>query len=75
MVIDARKMELHELFMKLKNFFHDRCGQELNVDVMIDTYHNAKRIAAFSSMSGCRTNIEKKEGYYFVHITGSACCV
>jgi len=73
--IDAREIELQELFVKLKEIMCSSCSEEVNVDILVKSGSDSRKVNAFASMSGYRTSIEKKEGYYLVHISGYACCV
>ena len=75
MVIDAREIELQELFLNLKEMICSSCVKEVAVDVLVKSGSDSRKVNAFASMSGYRTSIEKKEGYYVVHISGYACCV
>jgi len=73
--IDGRETELQELFVKLKEIMCSSCGKEVDVDILVKSGSDSRKVNAFASMSGCRTRIEKKEGHYIVHISGYACCV
>jgi len=75
MVIDARRLELQELFKRLKEIFASGCGADVFIEVLVDTSANIKQIKAFISMTGCRTAIEERDGNYIVRITGTPCCV
>lgn len=75
MVIDGREIELQELFVNLKEIMCSSCGKEVDVDILVKSGSDSRKVNAFASMSGCRASIEKKEGYYIVHISGYACCV
>jgi hypothetical protein len=73
--IDAREIELKELFVRLRELMRSHCGQDLAVDVLVGSYSDSKKVTAFASMSGCQTSTEKKAEYFIVHVTGIACCV
>jgi hypothetical protein len=75
MSLDARDIELRELFVKLREIMCTSCGKDVAVDVLIKSYTDSRKVVAFASMSGCRTSVEKKEEYCIVHISGNACCV
>jgi len=74
-VIDGREIELQKLFVNLKEIMCSSCGKEVDVDILVKSGSDSRKVNAFASMSGCRTSIKKKEGYYIVHISGYACCV
>jgi len=73
--IDARDIELRELFVKLKEIMCSSCGQEVEIAILVKTYNDSKRLSTFALMSGCKTSIEKKDEYCVVRISGYACCV
>jgi hypothetical protein len=74
MVIDGRDSEMFDLFLQLKEIFAAQCGLEVRVDVLVENFHDSKRIATFAAMSGCQTETQEREGCYVVRITGSICC-
>ena len=75
MVIDARELESRELFLKVRGILAERCGREIDIEVLLSTSRESKKLKAFASMSGCRTSIREKDGFFIAHITGNACCV
>jgi hypothetical protein len=76
MVIDARGVELKELFVKLKEILSTdgRCG-DVCIEILLDTHNAAQKVRAFVSMTGCQTEIKEKKGCYVLYVTGSPCCV
>jgi hypothetical protein len=74
MHIDARELDLKDLFIKLKEILASKLGCEVSIEVLVNTSDDAKRLTAFVSMSGCRTEIDKKDNYYIMQITGIPCC-
>jgi hypothetical protein len=58
----------------MRDLLADHCGREVSVEVFLSSSGETKRLRAFVSMSGCQTEVEEKEGYYVVRITGSVCC-
>ncbi|MBI4684153.1 MAG: hypothetical protein HY755_03025 [Nitrospirae bacterium] len=76
MIIDARKnKDSRELFRTLKDVFVKEIGNEVFIEVLVDTNETAKKVKAFASMSGCQAVAEEKDGYCVVRITGRPCCV
>lgn len=75
MEIDAREIGLSELFVELRELMCSSCGKEVDIDILVKGYSDSRKLSTFALMSGCRTNIEKKEEYYIVRISGHACCV
>ena len=73
MVIDGRKIESRELFIKLKEIFARHGNEEVSVDLLLETRQDTKRAKAFVSMCGLETKIEEKEGYYLLKISGTPC--
>jgi len=73
--IDAREIELRKLFVKLKEIMCSYCGNEVDIDILVKSYSDSKKLSTFALMSGCKTSIEKKEEYCIVRISGNACCV
>ncbi len=74
MIVDARTLETRELLLRMRDVLADHCGQEVFIEVFLSGEGETKRLKAFVSMSGCQTVVERKEGYYIVHITGNVCC-
>jgi hypothetical protein len=74
MILDARTIDMRELFAQMRDLLADHVGKEVSVEVFLSGERDTKRLRAFVSMSGCQTIVEQKEGYYIVHITGSVCC-
>jgi hypothetical protein len=74
MTIDARSLDLKELLLRMREVLSDRVGQEVSVEVLLNTSDETKKLRAFVSMSGCSTTVERKEDYYVVNIKGSVCC-
>ncbi len=74
MIVDARTIASRELLLRMRDLLADHCGREVSVEVFLAGEGDAKRLRAFVSMSGCKTIVEKKEGYYIVRITGNVCC-
>ena len=75
MVIDARGIEPHELFLRLRETLASRRGVDVFIEILFDTRSTSQRAKAFVSMTGCRAEIEEREGHYLLRITGSPCCV
>jgi len=73
--LDARKIEMLELFVKLKEIMCSSCGKEVDIDILVKNYSDSRKLSTFALMSGCKTSIEKKEEYCIVRISGHACCV
>ncbi len=74
MKIDARDLDLQELFIKLKEVLASKLGCDVNIEILINTLADTKKITAFVSMAGCRTEIDKKDNYYIMHVKGTPCC-
>jgi hypothetical protein len=74
MVIDAREIELRELFLKLKDLLGCSMNNEVSFEVFVRDAGDSKKVVAFASMSGCTTAISRKNDYYVVSITGFVCC-
>lgn len=75
MNIDARELDLKELFQKLKQILASKLGEDVFIEILIQNQRDVKKIQSFAALSGCQTSVEKKEGYFIVQITGSPCCV
>ena len=74
MQIDARELDLQELLKKLKEILSSRCGSTLDIDILVNTLSEAKKITGFVSMSGCTAEIDKKDNYLIIHVRGIPCC-
>jgi hypothetical protein len=75
MYIDARELELQDLFRKLKEILASKLGEDVFLEILIQNRGDVKRIKTFVALSGCQTAVEEREGNYLVRITGSPCCV
>jgi hypothetical protein len=73
--IDGRGIELRKLLVELKEIMCSSCGKEADIDILVKSYSDSKKLSAFALMSGYKTSIEKKEEYCIVRISGHACCV
>lgn len=73
--VDARELDSQELFLKLNDILSSKWGKDVFIEILIDTFTATKKVKAYISMTGCKTEIEKKEGYYIVRVTGTPCCV
>ncbi len=74
MHIDARALETHELVLKIREILAAGHGNDLNIEILISTKAEAKKVTAFVSMSGCKSEIDKKDSYYIMRIKGTPCC-
>jgi len=74
MEIDARELDMQDLFKKLKENLSCKCGSDVSIDILLNTTEEARKISAFVSMSGCKTEIDKKGECYIMHISGTPCC-
>jgi hypothetical protein len=74
MHIDAREIELNDLLTRLKDVLTSQRGCELDIEILVNSAHDAKKIKSFVSMSGGITQIDKMNNYYIIHVTGNICC-
>jgi hypothetical protein len=74
MHIDARDLELHDLLNKLKEILASSRGCDVDIEILVNSTTDTKKITAFVSMSGCSTDIDKKNNYYIIHVKGNICC-
>jgi hypothetical protein len=74
MEIDVRNGTLDDLFHRLKDHLACHIGQEVDIEILVDTVSDAKKVETFVSMSGCRSRTEKRDDHYYLHVTGSPCC-
>ncbi len=74
MQIDARKLGIEELLRKLKEILASQHGCDVDIDILLSTTEDAKKITAFVSMSGCTAHVDKNNNYYIMHISGTICC-
>jgi len=72
--LDANTQSLEQIFLKLKEILASKFGSEVSIKVLTNSEADAKKVKAFVSMSGCQTNVDKKDECYIIHITGSPCC-
>lgn len=75
MLIDAREIDQRDILVRLKDELSSRHGcDNVQIDVMVSTEVDAKKIKGFVSMSGCRAEIDKKDNCYIICIRGIPCC-
>lgn len=74
MHIDARELDSQDVLKKLKKILSSNRECYLVIDVQVKTVSEAKKISGFVSMSGCTTEIDKKDDSYIIHIRGIPCC-
>ncbi len=74
MHIDARDFELQDLLKKLKDLLASSRECNMDLDILVKTVSEAKKIKGFVSMSGCSTEIDKKDNFYIIHVRGVSCC-
>ncbi len=74
MQIDAREIETKDVLKKLKTIMESQCG-ELDIQILLSEMAEAKKVHAFVSMAGCKTDIDKKEDYYIMRVWGNPCCI
>ena len=66
---------MREVFEKLKEIMCSFSGKEVDIEILVKSYGDSRKLSTFALMSGCKTRIEKKEEYCIVRISGYACCV
>lgn len=74
MFIDARTLEHQELVLKIREILAAKHGCEVQIEILISTMAEVKRIKAFVTMSGCKVEIDNKDDYYIMYVTGAPCC-
>ncbi len=74
MHIDARELEYQELVLKVREILASCHGNDVNIEILISTLAEAKKVKSFVSMSGCKSEIDKKDSYYIMRIKGTPCC-
>lgn len=74
MRIDARGRDIQDLLKELREFLASKRECYLSIEILIGTMEDAKKTAAFLTMSGCTTEIEKKDNYYIMYVKGIPCC-
>ncbi len=74
MRIDARDINTQELFIQLKEILSSKFGCDVHIEILTNTPADIKKITAFVSMSGCNTEIDRKEEYYIIRVKGIPCC-
>jgi hypothetical protein len=68
MKIDARALDLRELFQTLKEVLATKLGEDVFIEILIQKQSDVKKIQSFAALSGCQTSVEGKEGYFIVRI-------
>lgn len=60
--------------MELKGILASKHGCNVSIEIMLNTADDVGKFTSFAAMSGCKTEIDKKDGYYIMHVTGIPCC-
>ena len=74
MKIDARELDSKELLLRLKNILGSRCEDKVDIEILMSSVSETKKVESFVSMSGCQSTVDKKEGYYIMRVWGNPCC-
>lgn len=74
MYIDARILEHQEVVLKIREILAEKHGCEVQIEILVSTMAEVKRIKAFVTMSGCIVETDKKDNYFIMHVTGAPCC-
>ena len=74
MHIDARELDLQDLLTQFKEILSAKRECFLTIDILVNTASDANKVKGFASMSGCTAEIDKKDNYYIIHVTGNPCC-
>ena len=74
MQLDARDIELRESLFRIREVLTSTYGNDIFIEVLVNTHADAKKVEAFVLMSGLSTTIDKKDGHYLLSIRGFACC-
>ncbi len=71
-IVDTRGLKDKEPFIKVRDAL-GHCTDEQMIDVLADSQAQAKKIMSFMAMSGCRVEMEEKDGYWLLRMTGKSC--
>ncbi len=74
MHIDARQLDLQDLLKQLKEVLATNIGSEVNIEVLVSSREDARKVTGFVSMSGCCAKVDKTDNYYIIHVAGNICC-
>jgi hypothetical protein len=70
MVIDGRRLRTRELFLVLRDALKMEPGHDVSIELLVDKECDFMRVRAFLRMSGCRAEMEERDGHHVVRISG-----
>jgi len=73
MQIDTRGLKHPEPLKKIKDVVSSMCTNYVDVEVLVDTCEYGRTVKGFAEMTGCETEVEKKDDYCIVRIKGGSC--
>ncbi len=66
-------MGTRELFLVLRDALKMQPGHDVSIELLVDKECDFMKVRAFLKMSGCRAEMEVKDGQNVVRITGGCC--
>lgn len=73
MTFDARGKKHPEPLKEIREYVTSNCRGPIDFKILVDSHEYAKTISAFSEMSKCQTDVEKKDNHYVISVTGDSC--
>ncbi|MEJ2254761.1 MAG: hypothetical protein P8Y75_10430 [Nitrospirota bacterium] len=73
MLIDAREQDVRETLRRIKEIFQEECSVDVSLDVYVTSREEARKVGAFTAMTGCKTEYRKEDGCNALHISGGSC--
>jgi len=74
MKIDARDMSLDDILKRLRDILCNNRCEEINIEIIIEDSDSVKKVCTFLKMSGCKTDVIKKDSEFMVYASGYPCC-
>ena len=66
-------MGTQELFLVLRDALKVQPGHDVSIELLVDKGYDFRKVKAFLRMSGCKAEMEERDGQNVVWITGGCC--
>ncbi|MBI5634988.1 MAG: hypothetical protein HZA15_16085 [Nitrospirae bacterium] len=73
MVIDARTREITDTLKQLRELFPTHDNEADPLEVLVRDKKDARKVRAFTTMSGFKTTLYQEDSNYRASISGSSC--
>jgi len=71
--IDVRGLRGRQIFMRIRDTFKLYCSRDMQAEILTEDPKSIPKIKAFVAMSGARSMVTEKDGYWSIQVDGDAC--